>query len=90
VWSPDGTRIAFQSIRGKEYDIDLVHVTTRVRARLTSAQGYDGMPTWSPDGREIAFVSARDGYDAVYQMDADGGHPSRMTTSSSINPAWSR
>jgi TolB protein len=89
-WSPDGTRIALQVARDTNYDIDVVRVADKQRLRLAATAAYDGMYTWSPDGTQLAFISARQGPDAVYVVDADGAHPRRMTTTSSLNPAWSR
>jgi Tol biopolymer transport system component len=35
-------------------------------------------PAWAPDGTRIAFVSERDGYPAIYVMDADGTNAVRV------------
>jgi TolB protein len=89
AWSPDGSRIAFQTAHGENYDIEVVRVATRAITRLAASPAYDGMYSWSPDGTRLAFISGRDGYDALYVMDADGGRPRRLTAEASLNPAWS-
>jgi TolB protein len=42
---------------------------------------------WSPDRRRIVFESYRDGDAAVWVMDADGSHPTRLAAGS--HPGWS-
>lgn len=49
---------------------------------------YDGSYTWSVDGTQVAFISARDGVEGVYSVDADGQHAARLTTTASLTPAW--
>ena len=71
-WSPDGTRLAFSSDRGGNYDIWIVTVATGEVRRLTTNAANDSMPAWSPDGREIAFVSDR-AERGVYARAVDGG-----------------
>lgn len=90
VWSPDGSRIAFQSTRGENWDIEVVRVADRVRTRLTNDPGYDVQYAWSPDGSTLAFISARGGADCLYITLANGTGTRRLTSESSLNPAWSR
>ena len=51
----------------------------------------DKYPVSSPDGRKIAFTSARDGYNAIYVMNADGSEQRRLTRNKWADgfPAWS-
>ena len=56
IWSPDGTRVAFQSDRGGKQGIYVQRVDGTGRAeRLAAAQnGESFIPdSWSPDGRSI-------------------------------------
>jgi tol-pal system beta propeller repeat protein TolB len=89
-WSPDGSRIAFQIADGKNYDIGVVRLDLSAHpvSRLADSNAYDGSYTWSPDGQHLAFISARDGFDGVYVVDAEGGHVDRLTDSASLTPAW--
>ncbi len=56
--SPDGTRVAFSSPEGANYDIWILDLRRRLlTARLTTHPGEDLQPVWSPDGRAVAFAS---------------------------------
>lgn len=57
-WSPDGTRIAFVSLRHGNEEIVLINRdgTYPSSSRLTNWQYRDIWPTWSPDGTRIAFL----------------------------------
>jgi Tol biopolymer transport system component len=90
VWSPDASRIAFQSTRGENWDIEVVRVADRVRTRLTTDPAYDLQFSWSPDGLMLAFISARGGGEKLYTMRADGTQTRRLTAEGALNPAWSR
>jgi len=46
---------------------------------LASHPAWDNFPAWSLDGEKIAFLSLRDGVYAVYLMNADGSHLTRMS-----------
>jgi TolB protein len=63
-WSPDGTRLAFESDRGSLLRRYAVFVVDRDGGRLQQVTDYDlngNHPVWSPDGRRLAFA-ARDGW----------------------------
>ncbi|MBN8592786.1 MAG: PD40 domain-containing protein [Anaerolineae bacterium] len=57
-WSPDGTRIAFVSLRHGNEEIVLINRdgTYPSSSRLTNWQYRDTWPIWSPDGTRIAFL----------------------------------
>jgi Tol biopolymer transport system component len=95
-YSPDGTKIAFVSLRSGTYEIWLCASDASNPVRLTSMGGPVIVgPQWSPDGRRIAFfaTTGRAGAYEAYVMDADGGPPLRLTRSEGeveALPAWSR
>ncbi|HEV2216361.1 MAG TPA: DPP IV N-terminal domain-containing protein [Candidatus Dormibacteraeota bacterium] len=100
-WSPDGTRIAFQSTRDGRDNVYVMNVQSGVVTRLTDGRGFNGFPTWSPDGRYIAYESSRDGitstpdppgyYRTIYVIGADGSGLHRLLRATAVDsgPAWS-
>ncbi len=94
--APDGERVAFTSDRSGHTEIWVVDGQGRHPLRLTSfgGAGSVGAPRWSPDGRTIAFDFAAEGGNNVdiYVVNALGGPPRRVTTSSAIEAtqSWSR
>jgi len=73
-WSPDGTRVAFQSDMFDENDeIYVMNIDGTGLKRLTHNSRTDETPVWSPDGTQIMFASFPEGgkHD-IYIMNADG------------------
>ena len=99
VWSPDGSKIVFTSVRdGNQADIYVMDADGSNEVRITTNPGSDSNPTWSPDGSKIAFESDRDQITAIYVMDADGSNetllihipaPSVRVNRPLCCPAWS-
>jgi TolB protein len=91
VFSPDGTKIAFESNRDGNREIYVMNADGSEQTRLTEDPASDTSPAWSPDGSQIAFTSARDGNLQVYVMAADGSGETRVTDGSGddSSPAWS-
>ena len=88
--SPDGRRLAFQSI-GRIWVMDLPSGTPR---RLTPEgfAPFEVSPAWSPDGRWIAFATVDDSVGGnVWKIPATGGEPTRLSRESGefVHPAWS-
>ena len=103
-WSPDGTRIVFQSYRDNDrnhnIEIYVINADGSNLQRLTNNLAADEDPSWSPDGKRIVFSSAREGHfmdahknitDEIYVMDADGGNQQRLTENrnNDWDPVWS-
>ncbi len=78
-WSPDGTRIAFQSRRHGNWDIFVMNLADLVPRRLTVHSGDDQLNCWSPDGSELYFSSSRRSRRGqLFAVSADGGRPRRV------------
>lgn len=105
AWSPDGSRIAFDSDRSGQANREIMVAAASggTARRLTDDPGFDFVPAWSPDGEWIAFVSTRDSeYDPVrrnveafsgeiYRIRPDGTDLQRLTHDEAHDqaPAWS-
>ena len=91
LWSPDGSKIAFQSDRDGVGEILSMNADGTGQENLTQNPALDGGAAWSPDGSRITFVSLRDGNPEIYVMNADGTGQTRLTTNASwdAGPTWS-
>jgi Tol biopolymer transport system component len=99
-WSPDGTRIMFQSLRDNYSNIYVMNADGTSQTRLTNyaEDFYDAVsPIFSPDGTRIMFPY---GYSwggelfdsQIYVMNADGSNLVRLTNTAAGNyefePDW--
>lgn len=85
--SPDGRTVVFDLVG----DLYTMPIAGGAAKRITSGMGFDGQPRFSPDGKTIAFTSDRSGYENLWLVDADGGHPRALTKDKSaqyISPEW--
>ena len=87
-WSPDGTRIAFDSSRDRNTEIYLLDLPSRRLQNLTQHLDNDFQPTWSPDGSQIVFVSNRADGGGIYRMNAAGADFQRVVEAG-WQPLWS-
>jgi Tol biopolymer transport system component/DNA-binding winged helix-turn-helix (wHTH) protein len=79
-WSPDGTKIAFDSRapvkEGSAHaNVYILDLTERVPRKLNSGSGEASIPSWSHDGKWIYFVAGGDGEggDRIYRVPSGGG-----------------
>jgi len=90
-WSPDSSRIAFESDRSGNWDIYVMNADGSGIVNITRNSAFDGAPSWSSDGKRIAFQSDRNGNSEIYVMDANGGNVICLTNhpASDWYPSWS-
>ena len=94
AWSPDGTKIAFSSMRSVSQDIWVMSAGGTNETNTNAISGNPN-PTWSPDGSKIAFSSSDvspPGYSHIWVMDTDGSNLVNLTCkvrASSVDPAGS-
>ena len=87
-WSPDGTKIAFESDRnGDRTQIYVMAADGKNVIRLTDGPRGKSHPDWSPDGDKIAF-SVGDFEDYIAVMDADGRNR-EVLEDRAREPSWS-
>lgn len=95
AWSPDGSKIAFTSVRGgfrQIYSLDIesreVTLLTNTTSAIESSQ-----PSWSPDGTKIVYLVKRVGSYQVWTMNANGQEAVQVTRSGQdlwdYLPTWS-
>ncbi|NOX62828.1 MAG: TolB family protein [Chloroflexi bacterium] len=96
IWSPDGTRILFGSVRDRAneiHDLWIMNADGSDQRRLLDwPQSYEWGATFSPDGEWIAFTTTRDYNYEIYVMKADGSEePINLTQRDSLEsyPNWS-
>ena len=84
VFSPDGTKIAFQYRSHDHSEIFVINPDGQGRTQLTKCPVLaktpqsSVSPTWSPDGSQIAFLTDRTGKWEIWVMNADGSDPHPM------------
>jgi hypothetical protein len=84
TWSPDGTRIIFDSNRNGATDIYSMNASDGSGVtRLTTTGG--STPAYSPDGTKIAY----DAPDGLTVMNADGTSPHVIVNGVGWRPDWS-
>jgi Tol biopolymer transport system component/DNA-binding winged helix-turn-helix (wHTH) protein len=92
-YSPDGSRIAFQSWRSGSQEIWTCLSDGSQLQKLSNFSGpLTGSPSWSPDGQQIVFDSRAGGHSHIYVVPLNGGTPRAVTEGSAndIVPSWSR
>jgi len=88
AWSPDGSQVAFMSVRDGNWEIYVVDLANPKPRRLTTNPANDGLPAWSPDGQRIAFLSDRDGIWAIYLMNLDGSGKQQLVPTGGTYEDW--
>ena len=92
-FSPDGTRIAFDSDRSGYQEIWVCNRDGSDPVQVTSMPGSAGTPRWSPDGRSLAFDFRPKEQSEIYVVEVPGGVPRQITTvpgANNVVPSWSR
>ena len=102
TWSPDGSKLAFQTDRNiapahdsvparLQLDLYVINADGTGETQISADTANEAQPAWSPDGTKIAFVTDRDGNNEIYVMNADGTNVRRLTTNAAADeqPAWS-
>lgn len=91
VWSPDGSRIAYESTRSGNSEIWVMNADgTGEPVNVSNHESWDSDPAWSPDGTQITFMSRRAGQDDVWAVDAPPTSPSTPVAllTLSLDTAW--
>jgi Tol biopolymer transport system component len=79
AWSPDGTKIAYEAIVGKNPVIFVMNADGERKQITFRTRTREENPDWSTDSKQIAFYSERYGNAEIVVMDPDGTHQRRIT-----------
>ena len=78
TWSPDKTKIAFDSERTGNWEIFVINADGSNLVNLSNDPGTDQRPRWSPDGTQILWTKSPPrhigGSRDIFVMDADGSN----------------
>jgi Tol biopolymer transport system component len=92
-YSPDGTKIAFESSRSGNSEIWVGNADGSNPFQLTFIGApVSGLPRWSPDSKRIVFHSRPKGQADIFVIDAAGGPIRQLTNDDEedVAPSWSR
>jgi WD40 repeat protein len=91
AWSPDGTRLAFDSTRDGNTELYVIDADGTHPVRLTDTPSSEWAASWSPDGTRIAYTSDAAGTANIWMMNADGSNPRQLTfdPDGNLGPTWS-
>lgn len=91
AWSPDGSRVAYMSFRGKRAGIYVQTLATGDVQQVTNFSGLNSAPKFSPDGRKLVLTLSKDGNPEIYVANLRTGELERMTNHFAIDTeaSWS-
>jgi Tol biopolymer transport system component len=84
-WSPDGTKIVYQSDATGGGDLYVMNRDGSGQTRLTGDPAFEFGPAWSPDGTQIAFQRDPAG---LFVMNADGSDQHLVHAGAGAVVAW--
>ncbi len=90
-WSPDGTKIVYQSYEKDTPGLWLIGKDGTGKRPIPVPTQLNASPSFSPDGRTIAFCGSVRGNTEIYTVQTDGSGLKRLTENAAIDstPRWS-
>lgn len=92
LFSPDGSRIAFDAGTDVGYDIFVMRADGSHVRQITHT-GTDYNPSWSPDSNMLLFTRQAGASSDIFVMDSDGSNVRQLThdngSSTNLNPQFS-
>jgi TolB protein len=80
MWSPDGTRIAFNTERDGNQEIYVMNADGSQQANVTQTpDATEGLADWSPDGKRLVLYNNGTGNKDVYVVDLTTGNWTNIT-----------
>jgi TolB protein len=90
TWSPDGSMIAFASLRSGSRQLFVANANGKKADQVTNLKDMGGRSSWSPDGTKLAFYRGPNGNHDIYIINIDGSGLQRLTHGGdNLGPSWS-
>jgi hypothetical protein len=86
-WSPDGSKLAFDS-SGSIYVLTVGSFRSKRLRTGTPDGAFDFAPSWSADGTRLVFATKRQKHSSISVINLDGSHRRLLATQASF-PTWS-
>jgi Tol biopolymer transport system component len=85
-WSPDASKIAFQSDRGGTNDIWVIDAAGGSPRQLENWSGSEQSPSWDADGKSVLFTAdSGAAVGDIWRVPVAGGSPVRLTHGGIVN-----
>ena len=90
-WSPDGTKLVYQSYEKDTPGLWLIGKDGTDKRPIPVPTQLNASPSFSPDGRTIAFCGSVRGNTEIFTVQTDGSSLKRLTENAAIDstPRWS-
>ncbi|MEM2956611.1 MAG: thioredoxin domain-containing protein, partial [Candidatus Pacearchaeota archaeon] len=81
VFSPDGKKIAFTSLRDGNMEIYLMNNNGTKQKNITKSLLNESFPYFHPDGKKILFIAKKNGFSQAFEMDLTSKNIRQLTYS---------
>jgi TolB protein len=90
-WSPDGTKLVYQSYEKDTPGLWLIGKDGADKHQINVPTQLNASPSFSPDGKTIAFCGSVKGNTEIFTVQTDGSNLKRLTENAAIDstPRWS-
>lgn len=80
MWSPDGTKLTFNTNRDGDQEIYMMNADGSNQRNVThSPRSTEGLADWSPDGKRLVLYSDRSGDKDIHILDLGTGKWTNLT-----------
>lgn len=86
TWSPDSTKIAYNTLVSGTYQVAVMNSDGSGQTQLTSGANDTYFPAWSPDGTRLVFSCSDGTYVQLCVINADGTGRVQITNTTSAAP----
>lgn len=90
-WSPDGTKLVYQSYEKDTPGLWLIGKDGADKRPIPVPTQLNASPSFSPDGKTVAFCGSVKGNTEIFTVQTDGSNLKRLTENAAIDstPRWS-